>query len=298
MRWSSPSWTTTPMSTPGGRWPRSAGSPSRSVRMRAETGQLDWDDLRRQVTGRTKVLAIGAASNALGTINDVARAAEIAREVGALSFVDAVHYAPHRLVDVRALGCDFMACSSYKFYGPHAGILFGRGELLRSLDVPKLRPSPDTAPERLETGTQNHEGIAGTAAAIDFLASLADGPRPPGPALGGLRRPPRAGLGPGRPALEPGLRRWDGVTLFGPGPAEPRTPTISFAFRGVAPVDVCRHLAARGIFASQRRLLRLDRRGSPGTRGGRPGPRRLCLLHHDRGGGASARGSAPSSESR
>ena len=221
----------------------------KTVRMIPETGQLDWDDLERQVDGRTKVVAIGAASNALGTISDVARAARVAGGVGAYTFVDAVHYAPHRLVDVKALGCDFLACSSYKFYGPHAGILFGRGDLIRTLDVPKLRPSPDGSPERLETGTQNHEGIVGSAACIDFLASLADGPTR------------RARLVKAYDALHHramslveqlwvGLAAVEGLRLHGPGPLEPRTPTLSFSLEGFAPVEVCRHLASRGIFAS------------------------------------------------
>ena len=97
----------------------------------------------------------------------------MAHAVGAKIFVDAVHYAPHELIDVRDWNCDFLACSAYKFYGPHIGILYGRRELLESLDFPKLIPAPDSAPERAETGTQNHEGIAGAAAAVDFLASLA-----------------------------------------------------------------------------------------------------------------------------
>ncbi len=221
----------------------------RTVRMRPEDGQLDWDDLPRQVNGRTKILAIGAASNALGTINDVARAAEVAHDAGALVFVDAVHYAPHRLVDVRALGSDFLGCSAYKFYGPHVGVLYGRGELIRALDVPKLRPSPDSAPERLETGTQNHEGMAGTTAAVDFLASLA---------TGGDRR---ARLEAAFEALHDRAsklvdRIWDGlgaidrVVRFGPGPDRDRTPTVSFAVTGSRPEAVCRHLARRGVFAS------------------------------------------------
>src|SRR5438067_11886378 len=147
----------------------------RMVKMIPETGELDWDDFSRQLTRRTKLVAIGAASNALGTINDVKRAGEMTHSLGAKIFVDAVHYAPHELIDVRDWNCDFLACSAYKFYGPHIGILFGRHDLLGSLDFPKLLPAPDSAPERAETGTQNHEGIAGAAAAVDFLASLASG---------------------------------------------------------------------------------------------------------------------------
>src|SRR5438128_3981743 len=147
----------------------------RMVKMIPETGELDWNDFSRQLTGRTKLVAIGAASNALGTINHVRRAAKMAHSSGAQIFVDAVHYAPHQLIDVRAWNCDFLACSAYKFYGPYIGILYGRYDLLGSLDFPKLVPAPDSAPERAETGTQNHEGIAGAAAAVDFLASLVPG---------------------------------------------------------------------------------------------------------------------------
>ena len=122
------------------------------------------------------MLAINAASNALGTITDVAAATALAQAaVGAKVFVDAVHYAPHTLVDVQAIGCDFLSCSAYKFYGPHIGVLWGKRDLIESLDAPRLEPAPQESPERLETGTQNHEGIVGAAAAVDFLASLANG---------------------------------------------------------------------------------------------------------------------------
>jgi cysteine desulfurase family protein (TIGR01976 family) len=144
---------------------RERGVTVRVARMSPETGGLDRDDLRRQIGDRTRLVAIGAASNALGTINDVTEAVRSAHAVGALAFVDAVHYAPHRLIDVREWDCDFLACSAYKFYGPHVGVLYGKHDLLQALDVPRLRPAPDTAPERLETGTQSHEAMAGAAAA-------------------------------------------------------------------------------------------------------------------------------------
>jgi selenocysteine lyase/cysteine desulfurase len=147
----------------------------RVVRMQPETGQLDWQHFSEQLTARTRLVAVGAASNALGTITDVRRAAELAHALGAQIFVDAVHFAPHQLIDVQGLDCDFLACSAYKFYGPHIGILYGRKELLTALDFPKLAPAPNDPPERAETGTQNHEGIAGASAAIDFLASLVEG---------------------------------------------------------------------------------------------------------------------------
>ena len=115
--------------------------------MISETGELDWEDFSRQLSRRTKLVAIGAASNALGTINDVRSAGEMAHSLGAQIFVDAVHYAPHSLIDVRDWNCDFLAVSAYKFYGPHIGILYGRCDLLGSLDFPKLIPAPDSAPD-------------------------------------------------------------------------------------------------------------------------------------------------------
>ena len=145
----------------------------RTVKMNVADGRLDWRDLERQINPKTRLVAIGAASNALGTITDVRGAAELAHAAGALVFVDAVHLAPHEAIDVAEMGCDFLACSAYKFYGPHVGILYGKRDLLERVDVPRLDPAPNTSPERLETGTQNHEGIIGAAAAVDFLAALA-----------------------------------------------------------------------------------------------------------------------------
>jgi cysteine desulfurase family protein (TIGR01976 family) len=235
---------------------RERGVEVRPVKMVPETGQLDWDDLDRCLTvHRTRLLAIGAASNALGTVNDTARAVAMAREAGALTFVDAVHYAPHQLVDVREWGCDFLACSAYKFYGPHVGVLYGRGERIEALEVAKLEPAPDRSPERLETGTQNHEGIVGAAAAVDYLASLASDPS------GVEDVPRRERLRAVYDALHQRgsallTRLWDGlgglggVRLFGPPPDAPRTPTLSFTFGGVPSREVSRRLAARGLFVS------------------------------------------------
>ena len=147
----------------------------RTVKMNVADGRLDWRDLERQINPKTRLVAIGAASNALGTVTDVRGAAELAHAAGALVFVDAVHFAPHEAIDVAEMRCDFLACSAYKFYGPHVGILYGKRDLLERVDIPRLDPAPNTSPERLETGTQNHEGIVGAAAAVDFLASLARG---------------------------------------------------------------------------------------------------------------------------
>jgi cysteine desulfurase family protein (TIGR01976 family) len=134
---------------------------------------LDLQQFESLLSERTRLIAVGYASNATGTINPVQRICRAARDVGAVSYVDAVHYAPHGLIDVGEIGCDFLVCSAYKFFGPHVGLLWGRRDMLESLQPAKLRPSPNTVPERWMTGTQNHEGIAGVIAAIDYLASLA-----------------------------------------------------------------------------------------------------------------------------
>jgi cysteine desulfurase family protein (TIGR01976 family) len=228
---------------------RERGITVASVPVNPDTGQLDWPRLEQLLAAKPRLLAIGAASNALGTITDVGRAARLAHDAGALTFVDAVHFAPHELVDVEELACDFLVCSAYKFYGPHIGILFAREALLRSLDVPKLAPAPDTAPERIETGTQNHEGMVGAAAAVDFLASLGGGDtrrvrlrhtftQLHGRAQALLRR------------VWEGLRAIDPVTLYGPVPESPRTPTVAFTVKGRSPDAVARYLADRGVFVS------------------------------------------------
>src|SRR5881398_126861 len=228
---------------------KECGLKVRTVKMIPEMGELDWDDFSRQLTRHTKLVAIGAASNALGTINDVKRAAEMAHSLDAKIFVDAVHYAPHESIDVRDWGCDFLACSAYKFYGPHIGILYGRHDLLDSLDFPKLIPAPDTAPERAETGTQNHEGIAGAAAAVDFLASLAPGPT--------RRKRLHAAFQELHERGETLIKQlWNGlqeigrVRLYGPPPGTARTPTIAFTVNGVPSIAVAQKLAKRGIFLS------------------------------------------------
>lgn len=213
------------------------------------TFELDWGALERALTPRTRLLAITAGSNALGTMPDVAKATQLAHDAGALSFVDAVHSAPHAIVDVQAVDCDFLACSAYKFYGPHIGVLYGKAERLAALDVPKLLPAPDTIPERFETGTQNHEGIVGAGAAVHFLRSLGTG------------RDHRAQLVSAMEALHVRgeqlfARMWDGlgaikgVTRYGPPPGRPRTPTMAFTIDRVTPEDAARALAAQGVFVS------------------------------------------------
>jgi cysteine desulfurase family protein (TIGR01976 family) len=232
----------------------------RTVRMDPEEGTLDWRDLERQVGTRTRLVAIGAASNALGTITDVRAAVELARAAGALTFVDAVHYAPHVLVDVREIGCDFLACSAYKFYGLHIGILYGRRELLDAVDVPRLEPAPEAAPERLETGTQNHEGIAGAAAAVEFLASLARADSTSRVATADPARRREALRGTFDALHRRGAtlfsRLWHalhdmgGITVYGLPPGSPRTPTLAFTVEGRSTNDIAVALARRGLFVS------------------------------------------------
>lgn len=229
---------------------RERGLRVRTARMRVEDGTLDVDDLARCVGPRTCLLAIGAASNALGTISDLRTAVNVAREHGALVFVDAVHYAPHALVDVHAIGCDFLACSAYKFYGPHIGVLWGRRALIEELDVPKLAPAPNESPERLETGTQNHEGIVGAGAAVDYLASLAPGATGRRAALAATFGELHARGGMLLRQLWSGLESIRGVRLYGCPPGRDRTPTVAFTLAGTPADVVAGALAERGLFVS------------------------------------------------
>ncbi len=221
----------------------------RTARM-TKDAQIDWDDLVRLVSARTRLIAIGGASNAVGTINDLQRAKTVARSAKALLFVDAVHLAPHELIDAKAIGCDFLACSAYKFYGPHIGILFGRQNLLETLPFPKLDPAPDDVPERAETGTQNQEGIAGVHATIDFLC-----------AVGGASGSRRQRLAASYAWLHEqgtrfanmlwnGLSSIEGVQLYGPPPSMPRTPTVAFTLGDMPSEEVSRRLAETALFAS------------------------------------------------
>lgn len=229
---------------------RERGLEIRAIRMRREDGRLDEADAAAKLTPGVRLLALGAASNALGTINDVAQLTARAHAVGAWVFIDGVHYASHQMPDVRAWDCDFFACSAYKFYGPHVGVLWGRRELLAALDPPKLAPAPGEPPELLETGTLNHEGIVGAAAAVDFLASLA-----------GERLPRRERLARLSQTLHErgevllrqlwnGLEQTPGVKVYGPPPGTPRTATLSFAVTGHTSAAVAAFLAARGVFVS------------------------------------------------
>jgi len=151
---------------------RDAGATVKVVPVRKDDCTLDLDQFTSMLSARTRLVAVGCASNSVGTINPVREIIRLAHGVGALVFLDAVHSAPHQLVDVRAWDCDFLACSAYKFFGPHTGILWGRRQLLEKLPAYKLRPAPDSLPGKWMTGTQSHELIVGVRAAIDYLADL------------------------------------------------------------------------------------------------------------------------------
>lgn len=227
------------------------GTVTREVPFHRADGRLDMERMLETIGERTRLVAVGWASNALGTVVDLEPILERAREVGAFTFVDAVHSAPHVLPAARALGCDVLACSPYKFYGPHAGVLFARAELVDGMDPPRLSCSPQTAPERFELGTLSHEGLAGVHATVDFLAALA----------GGDERRDRLertyeGLHERGEALVArlwtGLSALEGVTCHGPPPGSgPRTPTVAFEVDAHAAVDVATWLSSRhGVFVS------------------------------------------------
>jgi cysteine desulfurase family protein (TIGR01976 family) len=172
-----------------------AGATVRQVDIHPEDCSLDLEDFRRQLGLRTRWVALACASNAVGTVNDVRTVIGWAHEVGARVFLDGVHYAPHGPIDVQAWDCDFLACSAYKFFGPHVGVLWGKRHLLEEILPCKLRPVPETLPDRWMTGTQNHEGLAGVTAAVDYLAELGTGqPAATTHSLPGRRRQIRSGM--------------------------------------------------------------------------------------------------------
>jgi len=211
------------------------GATVRTAGIDTETCLVDVEDFERQLSDRTRIAAFGWASNGAGTVNDVERLVESARRAGAVTYVDAVHYAPHGPIDVAALGCDFLVCSAYKFFGPHVGVLYGRRELLERHRPYKVRPASDEPPHSWETGTVNLEGIAGTAAAIAYLQGLGM------PAVRAYERDLAERL------LE-GLAAIGGVTLYGTRSLDRRVPTAAFTVAGRTPAEVSAALAASGIF--------------------------------------------------
>jgi len=229
---------------------REAGAGVRVARVRTEDSELDLDDLAAAVTPRTRVVAVTAASNATGALTPVARIAELAHAFGALLVVDAVHFAPHRLIDVAAWGCDVAVCSPYKFFGPHAGLLWGRRETLEQLPAYRVRPVGDALPHRWMPGTPSFEAMAGTAAAIRYIASLSG-------VIGAE----------GRDALVAAYRNIAGheqalcrrllagladlpVTVYGlsdPDRVTDRAPTVAFTHARRSPAEVAAYLGERGV---------------------------------------------------
>ena len=196
---------------------------------------IDVDDFAGQLSPRTRIAAFNWASNGAGTISDAGRLCELAREAGAISYVDAVQYAPHGPADVHALGCDFLACSAYKFFGPHVGVLYGRGELLASIEPYRVRPADYPPPQNWETGTVNLEGIAGTAAAARYLTSLG------WEAVSAHERSLTK-------RIIDGLDAIPGVTQYGTRDLDRRVATVVFTVEGRSPREVTEALAADGIF--------------------------------------------------
>ncbi|MGX2029620.1 MULTISPECIES: cysteine desulfurase-like protein [Methylocaldum] len=231
------------------------GAVVRVVDIHLEDCTLDMSDLERQLSERTRVVAIGYASNAVGTVNDVAKAVRLAHAVGALVFVDAVHYAPHGPIDVRALDCDFLACSAYKFFGPHVGILFGKREHLARFRPYKVQPAPDEVPSCWETGTLNHEGLAGLIATIDYLAELgrrvSSSPENRRDALIVAMEASRQYERRLSERLIQDLLQITGLKLYGitdPARFDWRTPTVAITLAGHTPYAVAERLGDRGIF--------------------------------------------------
>jgi cysteine desulfurase family protein (TIGR01976 family) len=231
----------------------------RTVDVRTGDGTLDLDDLRAKLSSRTRLIAFGYASNAIGTINPVAEIVGLAHAVGALTYVDAVHYAPHGPIDVAALDTDFLACSVYKFFGPHLGVLYGKAAVLEQLPAYKVRPAHD----RFETGTPNFEGIAGALAAVDYIASVGarfgDAFAGEFPGMAGRRLEVHAGMRAIRAYEMPlfgrllaGLARIEGVRLWGiadPARLAERTPTAALTFDVCSPRQAAVSLGRQGITA-------------------------------------------------
>jgi cysteine desulfurase family protein (TIGR01976 family) len=227
----------------------------RQVDIREADCTLDLDDLKSKITSKTKLVAVGYASNAVGTINPVTEITKLAHEAGALMFIDAVHYAPHGPIDVRALDCDFLACSPYKFFGPHMGTLYGKREHLLRLKPYKVRPAYDSLPDRWETGTQLHELIAGIAAAVDYIAELGrrcdSDVQDRRAALLAAYRATRQHEMTLLSQLIPGLLAIPGLQFFGitdPKRFSERCSTVSVRLPNHKPVEIAAFLGERGIF--------------------------------------------------
>jgi cysteine desulfurase family protein (TIGR01976 family) len=227
----------------------------RAAKFNAADCTLDMHDLARQITSHTRLVAVGYASNAVGTINNVKEVVRLARLAGALSYIDAVHYAPHGLIDVRALGCDFLVCSTYKFFGPHMGVLYGKREHLKRLRPYKVRPNSNNIPYCWEWGTLNHECIAGIKACVDYWEELG---RRTTPAVASRREAIVAAHQAIRPheramteKMIAGLLAIPGLKLYGisdPRRFDHRCATFVVRIEGHTPLELATKLGERGFF--------------------------------------------------
>jgi cysteine desulfurase family protein (TIGR01976 family) len=224
-----------------------SGVDVRWIGVNPETLTLDPDDLEEKITQKTKLVAVGLASNAVGTINEVSAITRRAHEAGAFVAVDAVHAAPHIPIDRDAIGADVLMCSAYKFFGPHVGVTVVKRDLLEVMNVYKVEPAPDYIPDRLETGTQNHEGIAGVKGAIDFISALGDGSSTREKLVAGMRaiEEHEAVLA---ESVRAALRLIPSVKLYAAPDGVRKTPTIAFRVEGHTPREVCEHMAKEGYF--------------------------------------------------
>ena len=223
------------------------GARVRWIRVTPETLTLDEKDLEQNINENTKLVAMSLASNAVGTVNDVATVAERARDAGALVAVDAVHAAPHIPVDRGAIGSDIITCSAYKFFGPHVGVTAIRRDLFEKLGVYRLEPAPEYIPDKLETGTQNHEGIAGVKGALDFIASLGEGTSRRERLTSAMQtiEDYEAALA---ETFRSALEQLPGVKLYAAPQEVRKTPTIAFGVEGHTPEEVCVRMLEHGFF--------------------------------------------------
>ena len=225
------------------------GAKVRWVRVNPETLTLEMDDMEREINEKTKLVAVGLASNAVGTINDISAIARRAHEAGAFVAVDAVHAAPHIPIDRDVVGADVLTCSAYKFFGPHVGAAVVKRDLLEAMGVYKVEPAPDHIPDRLETGTQNHEGIAGVKGALDFIASLGDGSSLREKLVSGMRaiEEYEAVLA---ERFRAALREIPGIKLYAAPDGVHKTPTIAFRVEGRTPREVCERMVDEAFFVA------------------------------------------------
>jgi cysteine desulfurase family protein (TIGR01976 family) len=227
----------------------------RTVNFNPADCTLDMRDLARKITSHTRLVAAGYASNAVGTINNVAEVVRLAKQAGALSYIDAVHYAPHGTIDVRALDCDFLVCSTYKFFGPHMGVLYGKREHLKRFQPYKVRPNTNNIPNCWEWGTLNHECIAGIKACVDYWEDLGRRAKP-------TVQNRREAIVAAHEAIHPherammekmiaGLMAVPGLKLYGisdPRRFENRCATIAVRVEGHTPLELATKLGERGFF--------------------------------------------------